>query len=252
VECEAAGSLLVLGLQIDYRGPRGLVEAPLSQLVDGAGRTHAPKSLVWKSGSKQLAQWLAAGGIANLQAETRGALQLKFELRATSGELKLEFGDIAAFALTRKASALACERLLKPGEIRAPRVARAARVEGTKADLRVYRAAYPCLSASGAPATTEAQHPPYLPRQLLVFGRGYLPNVREIALPMGRAPAQSYAYVGVDEVKAVEQAARRTAAADFPQYGSAKHFAFDWGVQRSASDNELYSFGLYELRVCPK
>jgi hypothetical protein len=96
-----------------------------------------------------------------------------------------------------------------------------------------------------------AEFPPYLPRQLLVFGRGYLPNVREIELPMGRSPAQSYAYAGLDDLKAIEDAARRALGADFPEYRSPKYFAFNWGVQRSQSGNELYSVGVYELRPCP-
>jgi hypothetical protein len=96
-----------------------------------------------------------------------------------------------------------------------------------------------------------ADYPPYLPKQLLLFGRGYLPSAREVALPMGRAPAQAYAYSGPDELKALEAAARKAIAADFPQYDKARHFAFNWGVQKARSGNDLYSIGIYELRACP-
>ncbi|HEX2333759.1 MAG TPA: hypothetical protein VHI32_11370, partial [Burkholderiales bacterium] len=100
--------------------------------------------------------------------------------------------------------------------------------------------------------TVAAEYPPYLPRQLLFFGRGYLPGVRQIELPMGRAPAQSYAYAGPDDLAAVEKAARQALRADFPQYESpSKYFAFNWGVQKTQSGNVAYSIGIYELRRCP-
>jgi hypothetical protein len=99
----------------------------------------------------------------------------------------------------------------------------------------------------------EAEYPPYLPRQLLVFGRGYLPNAREIELPMGRANAQPYFYVGVDDVIAVENAARQAVKTDFRQYSSgSKYFGFDWGTQKSATGNEVHSVGIYDVRPCPK
>ena len=66
---------------------------------------------------------------------------------------------------------------------------------------------------------------------------------------LSRAPAGE----DEDELEAVEDSARRAVAADFPSYvGSAKHFAFNWGIQRAASGNELYSVGLYGLRPCAK
>jgi hypothetical protein len=85
-----------------------------------------------------------------------------------------------------------------------------------------------------------------------VLGRGYLPNARSIELPMGRAPAQSYAYAGVDDLKFIEDAARRALAADFPQYRAPRYFAFNWGVQRSQSGNEIFAVGVYDLRPCPE
>ena len=49
----------VADLRLRYTGSRGLVEAPLARLVDNAGRRFAPHSLVWKSGPRENAQWLA-------------------------------------------------------------------------------------------------------------------------------------------------------------------------------------------------
>lgn len=254
--CEAAGALITIGTQIRYLGPGGAVEAPASQLVDGNAKPYVPKSLVWRGGSKQLAAWFSTGGLANLPSGTGGQLQLKFDVRDPSGDLKLEFGDIEAFSLTRRgasASRRVCESILKPGQIRAPRRARPARIEGAKRGLKAYRAAYPCLPGSRAAwQTTEAPYPPYLPEQLLVFGRGYLPNVRQIELPMGKAAAQSYAYAGPDDLSAVEDAARRAVTADFSAYGSSKHYAFNWGVQKAASGNDLYSIGVYAVRTCAR
>ena len=249
IECEAAASLVTIGTRIDYLGPKGPVEAPVSQLTDGKGRPYLPRSLVWKRGSKPLAEWLSAGGLSDLQSESVAEVQLKFDLREASGDLKLEFGDVGAFALTRKRSA--CEGFLKPAEVQGPRRPRPAGVESPKPGMRVYRNTYPC-TAPGSPRTIEAQYPPYLPRQLLVFGRGYLPSARQIELPMGRAPAQSYRYSGLDELNAVEDAARRALDADFPDLAAGKRFAFNWGSQKARSGNELYSIGIYDLRSCPK
>jgi hypothetical protein len=106
------------------------------------------------------------------------------------------------------------------------------------ANLRVYRNAYPCGRAPAALKTIEADHPPYLPKQLIVLGRGYLPSTRHIELPMGRAPAQAYFYAGADTLDAIEQAARRAIAADFPGYASGGHFAFNWAEQRGATGNQ--------------
>jgi hypothetical protein len=248
IECETAPPLLVIGMRIDYLGPKGPVEAPLSQLVDGSGKLRLPRSLVWQRGSKPLAAWLSAGGLSNLQSASVAEVQLKFDVRDAQGDLQLEFGDIRALALTRKRGA-GCEGLLRPEQLRAPRAAPRA---GAKPGMRVYRNRYLCTQAPGAPRTIEASYPPYLPRQLLLFGRGYLPNARQIELPMGKAPAQPYFYSGLDELNAVEDAARSALSADFPQYAGGAHFAFNWGVQKAASGNEMYSVGIYALGPCPR
>ena len=257
LQCEDAGSLLVIGTRVHYLGPRGPVEAPVSELVDGEGRQIRPRSMVWKDGSRQLAQWLPSGGLANVQSEYVGEVQLKFDVRGATGELKFAFGDIMAFPLTRKSASATkgvCESLLKPAEIQAPQVSRPAGKEPLK--LRVFREAYPCVPPQGALRTIEADHPPYAPRQLLLFGRGYLPNARQVELPMGKAPAQPYFYAGVDELDAVENAARRLIATDFPEYraglATTKNYAFNWGVQKAPSGNDLYSIGIYDLRPCSR
>lgn len=249
LECRATESLIVIGTRIRYLGPKGPVEAPVSRLVDGKGREYPPKSLVWKSGSKALAQWLTSGGLANVQSENIAEIQLKFELAGATAPLGLEFGDVRAFSLTRKPPGKSvCESLLKPDEIRAPRAARRARVDASKLDFPVHRARYPCIPSR----TVAAEYPPYLPKQLLLFGRGYLPGARQIELPMGKAPAQPYSYAGPDDLIAVEQAARQAVMADFPAYAErSRYFAFNWGVQKSQSGNDVYSIGIYELRRCP-
>lgn len=247
--CEGA-SLLVVGARIGFLGQKGLVEAPVSQLVDGKGKRVPARSLVWKSGSRERARWLSAGGVADLGPGDLGEFLIKFDAQDTSGELALEFGDIAAFALTRKGSSAAaglCQALLRPERLQAPRAPARA---GGSLRSRIYREAYPCRPKEGALVTLEARHPPYLPRQLLVLGRGYLPGARYIDLPMGRAPAQAYRYTGPDELAAVEASARR-AAADFPGYKSPKYFVFSWGLQAAPSGNNLYSIGFYELKPCP-
>jgi len=259
LQCDPAGSVLAIGVQVRYLGPKGPVEAPVSELIDGEGRQIAPKSLVWKDGVKQLARWLPAGGLANVQTERIGDVQLKFDVRDAAGGLSFAFGDIKAFPLTRKTTKGACASLLKPDQLQAPRVApRAAGAESPK--LRIFRESYPCVTPQGARRTLEVIQPPYLPRQLLVFGRGHLPSARQVALPMGKAPAQPYFYAGADELNPVEDAARRAIAGDFPEYRAAlvesnstaakKFFAFNWGAQKSPIGNELYSVGIYELRPC--
>lgn len=242
--CEA--SLLTIGMRVRYFGPRGPVEAPVSRVIDAGGMRYLPRSLVWSRGSKAHAEWLSRGGLSNVQSEQIGEFQLKFELGAASGDVKLEFGDVDAIVLTRAGKG-GCAGLLSPGDLKAPSVSRA---RSAKGPFRVFRRAYPCISSSKAVQTIAAEHPPYLPRQLLVFGRGYLPSAREIELPMGRAPAQSYAYFGPDDMKGLEDAARRSVLADFPVLAKSRHFAFDWGVQRGASGNDVWSIGLYELRPC--
>jgi hypothetical protein len=241
IECEAA-SPIVIAMRVHFHGRGAPVEAPVSRLVDAGAKRYLPRSVTWKEGSKPLAQWLSAGGLKNIDPGTLGEIELKFEVRGAAGPLKLEFGDIAAFAVTRKSSCL------KPGEIHAPRAASPARVDKSKLDFRVYRAGYPCGAAR---RTTQAEYPPYLPKQLLLFGRGYLPNAREVDLPMGTAPAQPYSYVGEDNLKSVEDAAWRNMLADFSRYAMDRHFAFNWGSQKGTSGNELYSIGIYELRSCP-
>ena len=239
IECE--GASLVIRTRVQFLGRSGAVEAPVSRVVDAKGKRFLPKGVAWKEGSQGLAQWLITGGLRNIDAGVLGDLVLGFDVQDAAGALRLEFGDIAAFAVMGKN---AC---LKPGEIRAPRAASPAPVD--RLDFRVYRAGYPCGATR---RTIEANHPPHLPKQLLLFGRGFLPNAREVELPMGTAPAQAYSYPGEDNLAAVERAARRAMLADFPQYSTDKYFAFNWGSQRGASGNELYSIGIYELRPCPR
>lgn len=255
LQCDRADSVVTMDARMRYLGGAGLVEAPVLRILGGEGRTVPPRSLVWKEGSKPLAALISAGGIRSLDSNTEGRMQFRFPLRDAAGDLRLEFGDLKAVVLAKAASSGAkgvCERLLKTGQIRAAQPARPPLGKGAVPRMRVYRDAYPCREAvRGAPRTIEAQHPPYAPEQILVFGRGYLPNLREVELPTGRAGAQSYAYAGKDDLQAFEDSARRAVAADFPSYvGSAKHFAFNWGIQRAASGNELYSVGLYGLRPC--
>lgn len=235
--CEP-GPVVVVGARLQYRGPKGPVEAPIARLADDDNKRYPAKSLVWKRGDRALGAWLVGGGLANLQGEEVGEMQFRFP--APGGTANLEFGDIAPFALIRKGT---CLRI---GELRAPRVARAV---GKASKFPVHRARYPCLPSG----TVAAEYPPYLPRQLLLLGRGYLPSAREIALPMGVAPAQPYAFAGADDLAAVDDAARRALAADFPDYPIGdKYFAFNWGVQKAQSGNEAYSIGIYELRSCAK
>jgi hypothetical protein len=259
LQCEPAGSVLVIGVQVSYLGPKGPVEAPVSELIDGEGRQIPPKSLVWKDGVKQLARWLPAGGLANVQTERIGDVQLKFDVRDATGELNFAFGDIKAFPLTRKTTKSVCANLLKLDQLQVPHLPpRPAGAETPK--VRVYRESYPCVTPQGSRRTLEVNQPPYLPRQLLVFGRGHLPSVRQVELPMGKALAQSYFYAGADELNPVEDAARHAIAGDFPQYSAAlvesnsaaakKYFAFNWGTQKSPIGNELYSVGIYEVRPC--
>lgn len=257
LQCDIADSVVTMDTRIRYLGGAGLVEAPVLRIAGGEGRTVPPRSLVWKDGSKPLAALISAGGIRRIEPNTEGRMQFKFPLRDVAGNLRLEFGDLKAIALAKAAPSGArgvCERLLKAGQVQAAQPARPPLGNGAVPRMRVYRDAYPCReSARGTARTIEAPHPPYAPEQVLVLGHGYLPNLREVDLPTGRAAAQSYAYAGRDELEAIEDSARRAVAADFPSYAvSAKHFAFNWGIQRSASGNELYSVGLYRLRPCAK
>jgi hypothetical protein len=240
---ECAQATLAIGMRIRYLGPAGPVEAPVSRLA--GDRRYPPKSLVWRDGRRELAQWLAAGGVTYLQAHAEVDVQIRFDVRGATGALRLEFGDIGGFAVTGKGG---CAGVLEPRRLSAPK--RAAPAASRPATFRVYRAIYPCLTREGKVDTVEAEYPPYLPRQLLVLGRGYLPAAREIELPMGRAPAQAYAYAGADELDAVDDAVRRAVAADFPRHRRGKTFAFNWGMQKTRSGNDAYSVGLYELRRC--
>ena len=223
VQCREG--LLAIDLRVRYLGPAGAVEAPVVQMDSGRVR---PTSVSWRQGSKMLAQWLSAGGLRNIQPGELGEVEVKFN----AGGASFEFGDAPAARLDAKRCHLGAPARRAGGK--------------AAAELSVHRARYPCTPSR----TVAAEYPPYPPKQLLVFGRGYLPNAREVELPMGRAPAQSYAYTGPDELKAVEAAARKAIAADFPQYDKARHFAFNWGVQKAQSGNELYSVGIYELRAC--
>lgn len=257
LRCDVADSVVTMDARIRYLGGAGLVEAPVLRIAGGEGRAVPPRSLVWKDGSKTLAALISAGGIRSIEPNSEGRMQFKFPLRDAAGDLWLEFGDLKAVVLAKAASPGAkgvCERVLKTGQVQAAQAARPPLGKGALPRMRVYRDAYPCREAArGAPRTIEAQHPPYAPEQILVFGRGYLPSLREVDLPTGRAAAQSYAYAGKDELEAFEDAARRAVAADFPSYlGSARHFAFNWGIQRAPGGNELYSVGLYGLRPCAK
>jgi hypothetical protein len=260
--CEPAGQIVTVGARIRYLGSRGVVEAPLVRIVDGGGKAHPPRGVVWTGGGKELVAWLAAGGMTNVQSAYAGTLQFKFALADLAPDLRLEFGDVPAIALTRAGAAGKggfCGGLLDPARIQVARRPPPARAEGTARPIHVYRDGYPCLPAgTGAPRRVEAASPPYLPELLLVFGRGFLPNAREIALPMGTVPAQSYAYAGPDQLEGFEEAARRALRADFPALaaglapaaGRPTAFAFNWGLQRAASGNELQSIGLYRLRPC--
>jgi hypothetical protein len=244
--CDGAG-VMTLGARIRYLGAKAPVESPVARLVDADGEPRLPRSLVWQGGSKTLAALLAAGGLRGLDAGETAQIQLRFDLGAAAGPIQLEFGDLPSFALARKGPA--CRSLLKSPGVPAPRARRGAAKEGAK--LRIYRSAYPCGRAPAALRTVEADHPPHLPKQLIVLGRGYLPGLRHVDLPMGRAPARTYLYRGADTLDAIEQAARRAIAADFPQYAAGGYFAFNWGEQRGASGNQIDSIGLYELRACP-
>jgi hypothetical protein len=259
LQCDAAGSLAI-GTRIDYTGPKGAVEAPVHELVDGAGTQIRPKSLVWKGGDKQVVRWLPVGGIAQVKADHVATLEFKFDVKAAKGDLRFAFGDIQAIALTKSGALGACERLLKLAELQAPRFLSRAVQEEPK--LRVYREAHPCLTPQKTLRTVESNQPKYLPVQMLLFGRGFLPAARQVDLPEGKVPAQSYAYTGADELVPVENAARRAIAADFPAYRSdlvmsgdptpRKLYAFNWGDQKSATGQKLYPVGIYEVRACAR
>ena len=77
IACEAVGSLVALGVRIDYLGSEGLVQAPIHRIVDAAGKPFPPRSLVWKSGRKQAAPWFVSGGIDRVPPGTVGELQFK-------------------------------------------------------------------------------------------------------------------------------------------------------------------------------
>lgn len=199
----------------------------------------------------------------NLQSEDIGEVRMKFDPGEATGEMRLEFGDIKAISLTRRIEGSVCRSLLKPEQIRAPRSARTPLSGPPERRIRVYRAAYPCLvPPRGELRTIEAEFPPHAPRQLLLFGRGFLPAARQIDSPKGPAPAQPYAYTGPDDLKAIEDAARRAVVADFPEYAEQlvrhpaaagsprRYFAFNWGPQKAQSGNQVDSVGVYDVRSC--
>ena len=242
IDCEPIQSQLTLGARIRYLGPKGAVEAPLSYLSDSHGRQFPPQALAWKRGSRLAAEWLSAGGVINVQTTDIGEVRMRFDARDAAGDLHFEFGDVRAFAVRRGAAP--CKGVLKPQQIQAPRAARGR----APSNLRVYRGAYPCSPSR----TVEAEQPPYAPLQMLVLGRGFLPSARYVQLPAGRVPAQPLAYSGADELKPIEDMARRAIGEDFPAYAAPRHFAVNWGVQRAASGNQIDSIGIYELKACPK
>jgi len=257
LRCEGNKAFLVADLRVRYTGSKGLVEAPLTRLVDGTGRRFPPQSLVWKSGPRENVKWLVAGGVSSLSPGEVGEFAFKFDVRGALSGLSLEFGDIGAFAITRReGDGGACEKLLPANRIQPPA---APGKEQGQVKGRVYRAAYPC-AAHGSLRTVEAKYPPELPKQLLVFGRGFLPNTREVKLPMGTARAQAYAYAGVSDLDSIENAARR-ALGGFPEYAPhlvaapadtrKKYFLFNWGSEQAPSGNELFSIGVYDLKACP-
>ena len=261
LQCDA-GATLAIGTKIEYLGPTAPAETPANELADGEGKTIRPKSLVWKGGSKDLARWLPAGRMANVQTLAAADVELKYDARDAKGGLNLAFGDIPAFALTRKASGKpVCESLLKPDELRAPRTM-LVKPNMQAPRVRVYRESYPCRTPQGAVRVREANQPPHLPLQMLLFGRGYLPAARQVDLPAGKTPAQSYVYAGTDDFAMLEDAARRAIAADFGSYradllmvgdaGVKKYYAFNWGHQKSLAGNELYSVGIYQVQACPR
>jgi hypothetical protein len=65
--CDAAG-VMTLESRIRYLGPKAPVESPVVRLVDAAGKPRAPRGLVWKSGSKNLAALFVAGGVRGLDS----------------------------------------------------------------------------------------------------------------------------------------------------------------------------------------
>jgi hypothetical protein len=251
----------MVGIKLRYLGPKGAVEAPISELIDGAGGTIRPRSLVWQGGPRELARWLPTGGLAKVQFEYVGAMQLKFDLPAAAAGLKFAFGDIEAFPLTRTGAQRACGSLLKPGELQLPR-ALPRPVPKEKPDLRVFREAYPCLTPQRALRTVEANQPPQHPLHVLLFGRDFLPNVRQVDLPTGNVPAKSYSYTGADALVPLEEEASRMMAADYGDYlpglvtapvsasKARKYFAFNWGVQKSRSGGALYPIAIYEVKAC--
>jgi hypothetical protein len=245
--CDSAG-VMTVGGRIRYLGPKAPVESPVVRLAEAGGKLLLPRGLVWRSGSKPLAALLAVGGVRGLQPGDAAQVEFRFDTSEAAGPLLLEFGDLPAFALARKGRA--CVNLLKAPAVPAPQAPHAASKEPAR--LRVYRNAYPCGRAPAALKTIEADHPPYLPKQLIVLGRGYLPGIRHVDLPMGRAPARTYLYTGADTLDAIEQAARRAIAGDFPEYASGAFFAFNWGEHRGATGNQIDSIGLYQLRPCQK
>lgn len=258
--CAEDPARLTLDLRLRHVGGAGLAEVPVVQLVDANGGVHLPKALAWVAGSKALAAWLAAGGVRQVPAGEEARVQWRFDVPGNADGLRLEVGDAPGLAITiARAGGGLCTRVAKVHEMKAEAAAKAPLPPRADPALRIHRLAYPCLPGGGGPARKiDAPFPPYLPEQLVVLGRGYLPNARAIDLPMGKAPARGYAYAGPDELGGYEDAARRAIAGDFPKVRAqlvpeekARLFAFNWGQQTSASGNPLHAIGIYALRPCP-
>lgn len=257
--CAADPVRVTVDLRLRHAGAAGLAEVPVVQLVDAQGRIHLPRALAWSSGSKALAAWLTAGGVRQVPAGEEARLQWRFDVPDDAAGLRLEVGDAPALEVTAARAGGLCARILKPQDLKAEASARPPLPPKPDPALRIHRLAYPCLPAKGGPVRKiDAQFPPYLPEQLIVLGRGFVPNARVIDLPMGKAPARGYPYAGPDDIGGYEDAARRAIAADFPKARAqmlpddkARLFAFNWGQQSSASGNPLYAIGLYALRPCP-
>ena len=84
VGCDAAGAM-TLATRIRYLGPKAPVESPVVRLVDAAGKPRTPRGLVWKSGSKNLAALLVAGGVRGLESGEAAEIQLRFDAREAAG-----------------------------------------------------------------------------------------------------------------------------------------------------------------------
>ena len=232
----------------------------MSQLVDGKGkRASCRSSLVWKQ---------------RQQAARRLALRRRPEQPAVRGRRRGRSSsfDVARGARRRCSSSSATSARLRsrarerrvrtgcssPTQLQAPRVARSRpKRAGRKSDLRVLsQARIPACRRRRRRHRRRRRYPPYLPRQLLVFGRGYLPNARRdrSCRWAQRAGAVLCAMPARTSSRRVRGAPRaRGGARRFPAATrKRRHFAFNWGVQKAArAATSSYSVGLYDLRACP-